>query len=598
MNLQNIIFPTPGVCYEEEMFYHRDYDKTIYNPVENCIIFEKDGIVKFDSYFNSFSICKWAKYTKIENVSLKLNIEGAFLIKLFNCEKKGEALQVKNICVIKSEDLNKKEVVVEFPGFYQNGVHYFELQSLEDDCKFYGGEYFTTIADTKINKVNIAINMCSYKREKYVYRTVELLNKSFFENCDSELKEHLELYIIDNGESIDKKIESEKIHLFRQGDYGGAGGFTRGLMEILNDKNKYDFTHVIMMDDDILIQKDSIIKTYAFLKVIKEEYKSSFIGGALLRTDMQYLQYISGGHWDTEKFYVMHNLMRNLKEFDDVIANEMDSGAQINGWWYHCIPIDVINDRNLPNPVFFHMDDVEYDLRNCKHLILLNGICTWHEPFEYKPSSYVKYFNTRNVAITHAIHYKNFDVQKMINFVKDSVHIELSCFRYKDADLVLRGVEDFMKGINWIKETEPISLFEDTLECGYKKVDIKQLPIRFNLEMYQESIDFKESRIKSLIRKYTKNGHLLRANCIKIVPMFVPNPSCFYRAKSVLHYDAVTEKGFITDRSYKELIRIYNRRRKVINLIKKDFNRVALEYRQHINELRTREFWDMYLKIK
>lgn len=77
--------------------------------------------------------------------------------------------------------------------------------------------------------------------------------------------------------------------------------------------------------------------------------------------------------------------------------------------------MSVIRKDNLPWPSYFHMDDMEYDIRNCKKMILLNGICVWHEPFENKPSSYTQYYDTRNIIITHFIHYPKWGKKNYID---------------------------------------------------------------------------------------------------------------------------------------------------------------------------------------
>lgn len=46
------------------------------------------------------------------------------------------------------------------------------------------------------------------------------------------------------------------------------------------------------------------------------------------------------------------------------------------------MPMNLIDSKNLPIPFFIRGDDMEYCLRNMKDLILMNGVCVWHETFE------------------------------------------------------------------------------------------------------------------------------------------------------------------------------------------------------------------------
>ncbi|RAZ20198.1 glycosyltransferase family 2 protein, partial [Klebsiella oxytoca] len=67
--------------------------------------------------------------------------------------------------------------------------------------------------------------------------------------------------------------------------------------------------------------------------------------------------------------------------------------------------MELVRKDNLPLPIFIRGDDLEYGLRNMKTLILMNGICVWHEPFENKYSSFLAYYVIRNRLIDNAYHF-------------------------------------------------------------------------------------------------------------------------------------------------------------------------------------------------
>lgn len=43
--------------------------------------------------------------------------------------------------------------------------------------------------------------------------------------------------------------------------------------------------HALLMDDDIVIEPEALVKTYQILTLLKDEYEDAFIGGAMLRLD-------------------------------------------------------------------------------------------------------------------------------------------------------------------------------------------------------------------------------------------------------------------------------------------------------------------------
>lgn len=52
------------------------------------------------------------------------------------------------------------------------------------------------------------------------------------------------------------------------------------------------------MDDDVIIEPDALIRTYALLSLLKEEYKDSAIAGAMFRLDLRYVQHEADVIWD------------------------------------------------------------------------------------------------------------------------------------------------------------------------------------------------------------------------------------------------------------------------------------------------------------
>ena len=92
-----------------------------------------------------------------------------------------------------------------------------------------------------------------------------------------------------------------------------------------------------------------------------------------------------------------------LESCEACLLNEVEESAEYNAWWYCCFPLEIVTEENLPLPLFIRGDDVEYGIRNMKQLILMNGICVWHEPFENKYSSFLEYYIIRNQLITNAL---------------------------------------------------------------------------------------------------------------------------------------------------------------------------------------------------
>lgn len=73
---------------------------------------------------------------------------------------------------------------------------------------------------------------------------------------------------------------SDKITIHPNKNVGGAGGFTRGMIESMEQPE--DITHVLLMDDDVIILPESIRRMYYLLSMLKPEFDEYFVSGARL----------------------------------------------------------------------------------------------------------------------------------------------------------------------------------------------------------------------------------------------------------------------------------------------------------------------------
>ena len=108
-----------------------------------------------------------------------MSISGTFLVSIVNYELINGSIVGKVIDEKTISSNEKKEFEFSFKGFHQKGMHTFILMGKEKDSVFYGGAYFTDeICEDELNDVNLALNMCTFMREKYITRNVNILSKS------------------------------------------------------------------------------------------------------------------------------------------------------------------------------------------------------------------------------------------------------------------------------------------------------------------------------------------------------------------------------------------------------------------------------------
>lgn len=560
---------------------------------QDGIYFGQGGSISTDTYFNSLSIEKWYRYCDISDILLNVVFSGNFNIKIVHACFKEDRLFSD---IIAEKELSSQDVT-----HYQytlpkvkDGVVFFILESKGAESVLYDAYYETdSVSETD---VVIALNICTYKRETYLKRNLELLRRETLENKSSPAYGHLKVFITDNGQTLDtEELSDENIRIFPNPNLGGAGGFTRGLVEIAAQKESDGITNVIFMDDDIEIEPEAIHRTYAMLRVLKPEYRDAFIAGAMLRLDRKNIQHENGALWDAGRCHFVNRGL-DLSEFTDVVRNELPVKRDYAGWWYCCVPADIVRNDNLPIPVFIHEDDVEYSLRNAEHVITMNGIAVWHEAVENKRLSVNEYYDLRNMLIVNSQYCEKFSAKQLKKIVRDRLMNALIRYRYKDMHLIYQALKDFCKGADWLLGLDGVSYHKELQNQGHSfesmscdKIEKEMQPLRVKDVFHKGvNIKLKWNTIKKLI---TLNGWLLPARKGRKYFYMSVHPMSLYRVKEAVLYDDRSRKGIVVRKDFSQIFVMMKLYCKSCRLIDKKYNKAKESYRNRYKELWSIEYW-------
>lgn len=342
----------------------------------------KDEILDFCTYFNSISIKKWRQYTTIQQVMLELNVKGSFELTVAMYSASGEQILIQE--KINGPTYRKTWHIDELSG----DIAGFSLRALEDGAQCWGGAYYGEFSQWREKKIGIGI--CTFKREKYVLKTIEHL-QDFQEN-----NKWLQVLVVDNGSTLQEQ-NSEGLRIIHNRNFGGSGGFTRAMIEYV-DEDQVDY--VLLMDDDIVLDSTALERTHSLLCGLKNEYKDSFLSGAMLRLEEPTIQHENTAYWGKIR---LHGFGKgfDVSKIQSLLDNEVVQNHlnQYGAWWYCAIPLHRIRDIGYPLPVFVKGDDMEYGIRNNRPLIHMNGIGVWHQSFAAKVSPVVNYYSDRNMLI-------------------------------------------------------------------------------------------------------------------------------------------------------------------------------------------------------
>ncbi len=524
MLLYNLTFPKPDICNENELYLRG-------GELRDGRVFLKSGEkIAFDTYFNAFSHIKYKKYTNITRVTCKFETDGAGLARILRYTADGQAE-----VLAKKEISGNGELCVELAPIEDKGFLYADFTA-QEDCSFTGGGWYADVV--RVRPVKIGIVICTFKREQYLRRNIENLRR-YMEESENKF---FDVYIIDNARTINEDF-GEGIKVIPNPNTGGSGGFTRGIKEV----EKGDYTHFLLMDDDILFDVRILGRTAALLSALKEEYTNASVGGAMLILDKPHMQKEQGGDW-TGYVTEPRRHMLDAREAATVCGNEEDKEPNYNSWFYMCMPSDTPKKYGYPLPFFIRCDDVEYGLRAAEHIIVTSGIAVWHENFGNKYSPEMEYYIRRNELILCSRY--PFGKGFFANWKKLALGVgkTIALQRYYAADLRFKAYDDFLKGPKYF-----LTLNAEENHLALKKYSPEfltksEIEEKFGITVYCDAQrEHKKFRLKNLL---TLNGYLIPKCFYKkeIAQIDTRDYSVgdFYKQRQVVQFNPLIGKGFVT----------------------------------------------------
>ncbi len=604
IKLQNVLLPDIHTCDVAEMYFHENGMHTAY-----------------DGYFNLFYIKKRKAYTIAENLFLYLNSEGYRKITLYHDQS------IVDICSMDPSVFKSYCFPLPYDAV-SDGVFWFELEKDDThEAHRISGYYFSRISDEQFRRINIGIDICTYRREAYLERNLCKL-KQLMEKIDEDVSNHFLVYVTDNGRTLNQCQEIQsladashgRVRIMQNKNSGGAGGFTRGMLEILNEQTRFCLTHLLLMDDDAVIETDTLVRLYGFLSTLKDEWKDMTVGGAMLREDNPYMLYCAGEFWKNGKIYNPVGQMDLRNNANCVCENLTGTGHEYewySGWWCCCYSLQTVREDNLPLPLFIHHDDIEFGLRNRnKGIVFLNGIGVWHRGPELQFPGANLYYDVRNNLIEIALHQKRFPKAVAEKTVMKAFAAALFRMKYNDAVLTYRAITDFLRGPAWLYRQDPETLNseirslslpmctlgelrKELTETEYR--DVKHQIKKFFMEMSPQVYSEGNRRRKKNLLFYwlTLNGWILPAEKKSIQVMFSSqDPYTVFRKEKIVLCELGSQKVSLIKKDYRIFVKTLLLCGKAVCAMERGFYAAAGSYRANLSKITNSKSWREYLERK
>ncbi|ARV58409.1 glycosyl transferase family 2 [Nostocales cyanobacterium HT-58-2] len=482
------------------------------------ISFTRNGVLSFNTYFNSFYENFYAKYTDLHSLYYFLRLEGSFQVSLYREHHNHDSKELIDSKIFENCQ-SSQAIKIFLPESWrsENASRIY----LEITCQSESGllkEGFIATEQQKLREVALGIVSCTFKKEAYIKNTVNTILQ------DTLLKDKkIKVFIVDNGKTLkQEEFLDKRIQLIQNRNVGGSGGFTRGLIQAVQEDV---YTHFLFMDDDIELDSESIYRLFGLYEYASHDFA---ISGSMLDLYKKHILYEAGAvcvkridrkgnvHYNPfAGLALKHNLDLSKAKNNNLLLS--DDNLDYGAFWFFAFSKATLEKIDLPLPCFIRGDDVDFGLRIKERLnskiVAFPGIAVWHEPFYTKHAAWSVYYDVRNRLIIHSMR-GTLGYIEAIKFLTIDLLTKLLVFDYNSAGMVLKGFADYIKGPTVIKNNDPEVLHSNIIELSksYKNQITSSLNEHENYHQSYNPIKVKDNKkqvFKKIIGLLTLNGHLL-----------------------------------------------------------------------------------------
>jgi galactofuranosylgalactofuranosylrhamnosyl-N-acetylglucosaminyl-diphospho-decaprenol beta-1,5/1,6-galactofuranosyltransferase len=432
--------------------------------------------ISFATYFNAFPASYWRRWTSLENVELRLAVDAECRVDIYRSKADGTQIHVRGQVLGgrdssgKSAGVHQGRFVLDLGPFEDGGWYWFDLTTHDDPATLLEASWYSGVDAP--GTANVAIGITTFNRPDDCVAALAALGE------DPLVLESIGVVnVADQGNRKVKDADGfaeaagalgNRLRIHDQPNLGGSGGFSRGMHEALTHS---DCEQILLMDDDIVIEPDSVLRAIAFSRFAEHP---TIVGGQMLNLQARSHLHTMGEVVDRHKFkwgpapHVKHDhnfakypLRHATKSLD--LHRRVD--VDYNGWWMCLIPRTVAEKLGLPLPLFIKWDDTEYGLRAGRAgfpTATLPGVAIWHMPWSDKDDAtdWQAYFHLRNRLVVAALHSPYRYGGALFRDSLKSTIKHLMSLEYSTVALQELAMHDFAEGPSALFDQLPVALDE------------------------------------------------------------------------------------------------------------------------------------------
>ncbi|WP_336819641.1 glycosyltransferase [Gordonia sp. MMO-8] len=482
--LQRVIFPRQGEPLDVRSLYLEEAATNsgrAHASSRTSVSLGSDSEASFATYFNAFPASYWRRWSTLTSVVLRVELRAAgseasgadvtapARIDLYRSKIDGSRIGIGGDLV----EIDPKtgtgviELETDLGPFEDGGWVWFDVTTDSATEILSAGWYATVEPEHGSN--NVTVGIPTFNRPADAVAALAALTSDPLVNdvIDAVLMPDQGTRKVKDEPGYTDAADAlgDRLHIFDQGNLGGSGGYSRILYEALR---LTDSPYILYMDDDIMIEPDSILRALALSRFAKSPM---LVGGQMLNLQERSHLHCMGEVIDHHKFMWTaapfveydHNFAKyplTDRENSKNLHRRID--VEGNGWWMCMYPREVAETIGLPLPLFIKWDDWEFALRAARAgypTATVPGIAIWHMAWSDKDDAidWQAYFHLRNRLVVASM-YKDGSIDGILTSMAKATAKHLMCLEYSTVAIQNEAIRDFLAGPDHIRSILPTAL--------------------------------------------------------------------------------------------------------------------------------------------
>jgi galactofuranosylgalactofuranosylrhamnosyl-N-acetylglucosaminyl-diphospho-decaprenol beta-1,5/1,6-galactofuranosyltransferase len=228
------------------------------------------------SYFNAFPASYWKRWTRVEEVALRLTVRGAGRVDLYRSKPNGDVVHLQGKQLDTANVATELEFRVSLAPFEDGGWVWFDVATRNEALTVADGAW---VVDEPLPPRTLTVVITTFNRPADCVTAVTALAE------DPEVLRVIDtVFVVDQGgvkvrdhhtfAAAEERLGGRLV-VIEQDNLGGSGGFARGMIEALGT----NVEHVLLIDDDVRLEPDSVLRVHAFASAAASPV---IVGGQML----------------------------------------------------------------------------------------------------------------------------------------------------------------------------------------------------------------------------------------------------------------------------------------------------------------------------